>query len=181
MEKNKQVKVQEKARSAIARTSKKELLIVYSPKNCLKHSGKVKTVEMAITMNAPTIGTFQREKGRNFTEGLLMGWLVYLNDILNLNKPMTEDQIEMCAIEIVNEYYALKVSDLTLLFKRIISGSYGEFYESLSIPKVLSFFREYFEERCNLGESLSQAEHNDFSSDETFNISKNIKRIIRNQ
>lgn len=139
----------------------------------------MKTVEHAINAQTPTVGTMQREKGRDFTEGLMAGWLVYLNDILNLNKPMTEDQIEMCATEIVNEFYMLKFSDLTLLFKRIISGEYGEFYESLTIPKVLSFFRSYLDERFKIAEQQSITEHKDFSSDQTFDISKNVKRIWR--
>lgn len=133
---------------------------------------------MAINSKAPSIGTFQREKGREFTESLIMGWLVYINDILNLNKSMTEDQIEMCAEMVVDEFYALKISDLTLLSKRIISGAYGEFYESISIPKVLSWFREYFEERCNIAEQSSIQKHNDSKSDETFNLSNNVKRIV---
>jgi len=91
---------------------------------------------------------------------------------------MTEEQIEMCAAEIVNEYFALKMSDLTLLFKRIISGVYGEFYESLSISKVLTFFREYYEERLTIGAEMSQREHFNFKSDDTFNYSRNVKRIL---
>lgn len=134
---------------------------------------------MAINTDAPTLGTFQREKNRDFTEGLVMIWLVYLNDVLNLNKPLNEDQIEMCAIEIVNDYYMLKITDLTLLFKRIMAGVYGEFYESLSVPKVLTFFREYCEERMEVGAKLSLRKHQDEMSHETFNISKNVKRIYR--
>lgn len=129
--------------------------------------------------NAPTLGTIQREKGRDFTEGLIMGWLVYLNKMLNLNKPMSEDQIEMCAIEVNNEFYGLKISDLTLLFKRIISGAYGEFYESLTIPKVLTFFRTYFDERCELAEQQSLRDHKDLTSNDEFNFSSNIQRIYQ--
>ena len=142
----------------------------------MRFSGKVKTIDQAMNAPSVTIGTMQREKGRDFTEGLIAGWLIYLNHILNLNKPMSEDQIEMAATEIVNEYYGLKFSDLTLIFKRIISGSYGEFYESLSIPKVLSWFRQYFEERCQIAENNSQQTHNNFNSDEAFAISKNLRR-----
>ncbi|MUV03358.1 hypothetical protein GN157_06510 [Flavobacterium rakeshii] len=91
---------------------------------------------------------------------------------------MTEDQIELCAIEVNETYYTLKISDLTFLFKKIISGSYGEFYESLTIPKVLSFFREYFEERCQLAEQQSLRTHNDDKSHSEFNYSKNIKRVL---
>ncbi|RYJ44561.1 hypothetical protein [Flavobacterium beibuense] len=144
----------------------------------MRHSGKLTTIDKALNAPAPTLGTLQREKTKDFAIGLTMGWLVYLNDILNLNKPMTEDQIELCAIEINETYYSLKISDLTFLFKKIISGTYGEFYESLTIPKVLSFFREYFEERCQLAEQQSQRTHSDTKSHAEFNYSKNIKRIF---
>ena len=116
------------------------------------HAGKVATVEDAISSKAPSIASFQREQGREFTEGLITFWLLYLNQILNLNKPMSEDQIKLCSGMVVEEFYMLKVSDLTLLFKRIISGEYGEFYERLSIDKILTFFRTYLEERFNSAE-----------------------------
>ena len=85
------------------------------------------------------------------------------------------------AIDVVKEFYAIKISDLTFLFKRIYSGHYGEFYESLSIPKIMTFFREYFDERCEIAENESISKHNDIQSDQTFNYSKNIKRIIQGQ
>lgn len=130
--------------------------------------------------DTPTIATFKREKNREFTKSLLMVWIVYLNSMLNLNKPMTEDQIEMVSDEIINEFYALKISDLTLLFKRIISGAYGEFYESISPAKLLSYFREYFNERCDFAEQESQRQHKDLKSDETFNYTKSVRRILDN-
>ena len=70
----------------------------------------------------------------------------------------------------------LKISDLTLLFKRIISGSYGAFYERLGIDKVLDFFRQYLEERYQEAAQMSQQVHNDRQSDDTFNYSNNIRR-----
>lgn len=129
--------------------------------------------------NSPSIGFLQREQGKEFTHSMIMGWLVYLNELLNLNKPMSEDQIEMCATDILSDFYALKFSDLTLLFKKIISGSYGEFYESLSIPKVLSFFRQYFDERLDIAVQESEMNHRNFTSDETFNYSNNPKRYLK--
>ncbi len=90
---------------------------------------------------------------------------------------MTEDRIELCAIEIINEYYGLKMSDLTYLFRRIISGQYGEFYESLTISKVLTFFRDYFDERCHHAALQSMRRHADFASQDTFNYSQNLRRV----
>lgn len=159
--------------------SKEKLLKVYSPKNCMQHSSKIKTIKEAMNLNSPSIGSLQRIQGKNFTISMIMGWLVYLNELLNLNKPMSQDQIEMCAISILDEFYALKFSDLTLLYKKIISGSYGEFYESLSIPKVLTFFRDYFDERCDIAMQESEMSHKNFASDETFNYSNNPKRYLK--
>jgi len=105
--------------------------------------------------------------------------LVHLNAILNLKRPMPDEAIEMCAIDIVKEFYAIKISDLSFLFKRIYTGYYGEFYESLSIPKVMTFFREYFDERCDIAERNTLSKHNELKSDQTFNYSKNIQRIIQ--
>ena len=143
----------------------------------MRHAGKLTTMEAAMNAPAPTIGTLHREKSREFTQALVMVWLVYLNDLLDLRKPMSEDQIELCAHEVVNEFYSLKMSDLAYLFKRIISGQYGEFYESLTISKVLTFFREYFNERCRLAEQDAMRHHADFTSQDTFNYSQNLRRV----
>jgi hypothetical protein len=135
-------------------------------------------MELAMNAPAPTLGAFQRAKGRPFVEGLLMLWLAYLNKVLNLRRNMTDEQIEMCAIEINNEFYMLKMSDLTYIFKKIIGGEYGEFYESISIQKVLTWFRQYFDERCELAEQGTIRQHADFNSVEEFNYSNNIRRIF---
>lgn len=134
---------------------------------------------MAMNADSPTIGTFKREHGNEFTEGLVMAWLMHLNKILNLKRPMSDEAIEMCAIDVTKEFYAIKMSDLSFLFKRIYSGFYGEFYESLSIPKVMTFFREYFDERCEIAENESISKHKDIISDQTFNYSKNVQRILQ--
>ena len=52
---------------------------------------------------------------------------------------MTESQITFSAQLIVDEFFNLKISDLTLLFRKILSGQYGELYESLNPPKILGF------------------------------------------
>lgn len=124
----------------------------------------------------PTIARMHREKSREFTEALIMSWLVYLNSMLNLKKSMHEEQIVLCSSEIVNEFYMLNFADLTILIKRIITGEYGKFYESISIADVLTFFRSYLEERFDLAEQDSIQKHNNIASDQTFNHSKNVRR-----
>ncbi|MFS1522122.1 hypothetical protein ACIPCA_12620 [Flavobacterium covae] len=144
----------------------------------MEHAYKVITLEDAMNNNkAPSLGAIRRDKGDKFSKGLVMVWLLYINDLLNLNKPLTEDQIEWCATQIISDFAYLKISDLTLLTKRIISGVYGEFFESLNSAKLLRFFTQYAEERMELAENNSLRAHQNHASEDTFNYSQNIERI----
>ena len=132
----------------------------------MAHAGKLVSVNDAINSPSHSLGKIQREQSKKFTEGLVLIWLMYLNEILNLNKPMSEEQMKLAAVLICEEFYMLKMSDLTLLFKRIISGQYGEFYERLSIDKVLTFFRNYLEERFEIAIDQSSRDHRDVKQNE---------------
>ena len=112
-----------------------------------------------MALDSHSIGKLQREESKNFTEGLLLYWLIYLNEILNLKNSMSEEQMKLASQLICEEFYMLKMSELTLLFKRIISGQFGEFYERLSIDKVMTFFREYREERFEIAIDQSSRDH----------------------
>jgi hypothetical protein len=61
-----------------------------------------------------------------------MAWLMHLNAILNLKRPMADEAIEMCAIEVVNEFYMLKMSDLSFLnvFIQVSMESFTKVYLS---------------------------------------------------
>lgn len=130
---------------------------------------KLKSVTDAINARAPSVAVLKRECGEEFTHNLLMMWLVFVNEVLNLNKPMNEAQIHLCATHILKEFNHLKMSDLSFLFNRIITGQYGEFYESLSIAKVLTFFREYEAERTEIIIQEREREHAEFRYEETKN------------
>lgn len=163
----------------IATISNEKFLKSYNLINCLKVYKNLQVVEDCFKSKSPSLASIKRDKGIEFTEAFLMAWLLNLNDILNLKRPMTETQIMLCVSEILNIHPYLKIADLTLLFKRIMSGEFGEFYESLSIPKVLTFFREYSEERMNRAYEINNQKHQEHKANDPFEISKNIKRIWR--
>ena len=93
--------------SAIQKSFNKNLLEKYSPKNCMLHAGKVKTIEQAMSSKAPSVASFQREHGRQFTEGLITFWLMYLNKfkvIVNLaNTKGTATQTVHLFIQALNQ------------------------------------------------------------------------------
>ena len=125
-------------------------------------SSKIVTVSDAINSQSKSLGKIQREQSKEFSEGIIKMWLLYLNKILNLKNPMSDAQIKLAASLICEEFYMLKMADITLIFKRAISGKYGEFYERLSIDKVLTFFRTYLEERFEVVLSDREREHREF-------------------
>ena len=129
-------------------------------------SSKLVSVSDAMNSKSQSLGKIQREQSVEFSEGIIKMWLLYLNKILNLNKPMSDEQIKLAAVLICEEFYMLKMSDLSLLFKRIISGQYGEFYERLSIDKVLTFFRNYLEERFEIAIDQSSRDHRNVKQNE---------------
>ena len=119
----------------------------------------------AMQSDTPSIGMLQRTQGDEVTKGILLAHLIWLNEILALKRPMGEEQLDIATDMILSDFYALKMADLSLLFKNIIGGKYGEFYESLTIPKLIGFFREYFEARCNLAMEQSIRTSNEYKKE----------------
>ena len=149
--------------------SNEKFLKVYSPANCMKYSYKLKTIAEAIDLPTPSISAIRRDYGATACESFVMLWLVYLNEMLNLSRPMSEEQIRLCSSQIMNDYGYLKLTEISFIFKRVLSGEYGEFYERLGIDKVLSFFRQYDQERFNFIDEQRQREHSEFRYQEQAN------------
>lgn len=48
------------------------------------------------------------------------------------------------------------IADVHVIIKKAKRGEYGELFESLDMPKVMSWFREYFADRCALAAQVSE-------------------------
>lgn len=129
----------------------------YNPHRLILNLSKsIKTIEDAIDdKTTGTLYSVQREAGANTIEAILIGWLIHLNQLLDLKRPMSEQQIEYAALMIIQDYGSLKFSDLSLLFNQIIKGQHGSFYESLGIDKIMKIFQTYFDQRCEVGMNRS--------------------------
>ena len=137
--------------------SRGELLKKYNPhKLMLTMATKVKAIEEAIDdKTTGTLNSVKREAGTNTIEAILIGWMIHLNQLLDLKRPMTEQQIEYATHMILADYGSLKFADLTVLFNQIIKGQHGSFYESLGIDKIMKIFQTYFDQRCEVGMNRS--------------------------
>ena len=146
----------------LATISNKEFLRVYSPNNCLMHSSSLKGVSDALSRQTLSLVQIKKGKGEVFLRSYISMWLIYLNEVLNLNNPLTEAQIELCAEQIMADYHHLKISELSLIFKRIVSGECGELYERISMPKIMNIFRQYEQERTEVVVTQNQQAHEQF-------------------
>lgn len=134
----------------------------FSPKACLKTFKGVKTVKQALMVKAPSVGMMVRQYGDTVMEGFIEMWLINLNESINLKRPLKEHQMEECAILVLEEFRHLTIADINIIFRKAKLGEYGELYETLSIDKVLTWFREYFEVRCDVAGSMTRQEADKF-------------------
>lgn len=119
----------------------------------------VHTIESAAKIETPSLAVMRKEYGSVKTEAYLKLWLVDLNEFLCLKHPLTEDQIDFIAESIVQDFYNICVADIKVVFSRAKKGVYGEFYERLSPPKVVSWFRQYYEDRMGVFAEINRMDH----------------------
>jgi hypothetical protein len=137
-------------------------------------NNKIKTIDQARKAKVPTLAAMSRtvQNGRAFGKEevvrQIVKWLIELNEMMDLNRPMTNAQILMCAQMIMEDYYYLKSTDLALFFTRIIKGEFGEMYESLSLTKIMSWLAVYSEERMNMSAQESHMNHDKIVSRESW-------------
>lgn len=123
-----------------------------------KELSRVRTIREAIAFKTPSLGLLIRSFDKSIVEDYIKLWIVGLNESINLTRPLKEHQIDECAFFIVNDHKMLTIADIKVVFTNAKKGAYGELYESLSIDKILSWFNDYFEERCSIFASRSVRE-----------------------
>lgn len=75
----------------------------------------------------------------------LSKWLDYLNRFSNINKVLTE--VKAVAHMISKTYGNLYLSDLKVIFERIMRAEYGVFYNSVDAQRIMYSFMQYSIER----------------------------------
>lgn len=140
----------------------RKTLALFSPANCYKAGAKIKTVRDVFKYPARSLGSFRAEFGRSWVLAYIKTWLLDLNDSVQANHKLNEVAMEFIA-ERIFETYPLKVTDLTLFFRNVKSGLYGQFYENLSPDKIMTWLAKYWDERCEAGAMEAQQSHDNFS------------------
>lgn len=157
---------------------------LYSPKNCFNHSGKIKSVKDVLSLPSVSLSQFKKTYGKDWVIGYISMWVMDLNDKVQVRTKLSDPQIEFLA-ERIYETYPLKVTDLTLFFRNVKEGAYGEFYENLSAEKIMGWLKEYFDQRCEYAQMQSQSGHSTFKSSENMSpeekiiFNENLEKVFK--
>lgn len=137
----------------------------YLPNKFLPTIKNVTTVRQALQTGTSSLAKISRFVGNEKTEALIKIYLVRMNELLDLKKGLSEEAISEIAATLVQDYYALTMVDVAFVLQQALKGKYGEFYDSLNMPKVLKWFEQYFDDRCNQAEQMSnENRQNQFNS-----------------
>lgn len=78
------------------------------------------------------------------------------NKFLHLKNPLSNEEADFIVEQIIDEFgYALTMADVYVVFRNAKAGKYGSFYERLSAPDVLNWFRDYYDSRLDAAEQRS--------------------------
>lgn len=78
------------------------------------------------------------------------------NKFLHLKNPLSNEEADFIVEQIIDEFgCALTMADVYVVFRNAKAGKYGSFYERLSAPDVLNWFRDYYDSRLDAAEQRS--------------------------
>ena len=144
------------ANKELVKATKIRSVEVFEPEVLNRELVKVNNVSQALALADkypnyyPSLATIKKEYGGDCVERIIKLYLLELIDLVNLKRPLTEKHIEFIAMNVVAKHYALTIADVHVVFKKAINGDFGTFYESLDVPKVMKWFNDYFNQRCEL-------------------------------
>ncbi len=117
----------------------------------------------AIELGEPAIGALIRSDEGNArrVKALIKLQCVWMNDMLNLPRGLSEAMIERIAESVMSRYRWLTMPDVHIVFERAVSGAWngGNYYSIVNVPMVEGWFAKYAEERMEAGERRSMEEH----------------------
>ena len=82
----------------------------------------------------------------------------YLRNI-SLRNSMTDDQIELAASLMIEEYPHLPVNAFPIFFRNCLLKKYGEHYNSIDIPKLMGWMEKFYQDYMSQVEEQAYQEH----------------------
>lgn len=134
-------------------------MTTYAPKHVIRELRRCNTVAKAMSAPMPKLRDLVSKIGERAVEAYLKLWLIDLNNILDLKKPLSEAQIDDLAFRICDKYRTLNIAEINLVFNRAKNGECGGILDRVHVPTVMKWFNDFFDERCNVAADQSYQNH----------------------
>lgn len=132
------------------------------PAKFLETYSAIKTQKDAIVLQKqgePSLCAYKRQGDKVFKQMLatLAINIAAFDRFLHLKNPLSPEECDFIAEQIVDEFgTALTLADVYLVLKDAKAGKYGKFYERVSAPDIISWFRDYFDKRLDAAYELNR-------------------------
>ena len=121
----------------------------------------VRTVQDSVALSPHDVPCLLRlahtsEESAKSVTALLAANIYALDRFLHLKNGMTNEEVFFAAESVLNEFGGgLTFADIKIVLEGAKMGKYGMFYERLSAPQVIEWFRTYFDERMQAAENYN--------------------------
>lgn len=90
-------------------------------------------------------------------EVLLKMHLVALDKFLKPKNGLSREEVELVTEEVFSKYGGMvSFADIHVVFRNAKLGKYGELYNNLSCGKIMKWFDDYVEERCEVAYEMNR-------------------------
>lgn len=126
---------------------------------------KLKTAIACMESDMPVLSSMRRSYGEEWVAAYLAAWIINVQHFFNISAKMDDAQIDETAYMILDDFWALNVADVNLVFANAKKGQYGQLYGRIDGAIVYEWFRTYFADRCTASANRSIRESEAMASD----------------
>lgn len=155
--------MEKKNKVILAKTSKEQFLEIFKQAEVSKVCRYIKDPQDVFKADLPTLGAISREYGERFTRAYVSAWIINITEFVNIANGMDETQIVETAEMIMFDYPYLTLADINLVFGRAKRGFYGQIYNRLDGQIIMTWFREYHDERCRVAQDIAISQASGFT------------------
>ena len=142
------MKEPKKKSAEIVKYTKQDFVTKFEPSQMLTEFKHIRNTTQAIQADANGLSFYSKQLGYDTVLAVVELHVVSLVGSINITKTLTTFQIKEIAIEVLSEFFYLSVVEIGYVFRKAKRGEYGKLYGALSIMDVLTWFKEYSEERA---------------------------------
>lgn len=126
---------------------------------CAEKYSEYKTLEEALCSEKIKIRLLAKIYGDETVVTWMQSWLINISKYMDFT--ISDDQARKTAMFLAEELYMLNLAEITLFFKKLLKGVYGEFFGKFNGQIIMSGAMRYRQERGRIVSNMS-TEQQDF-------------------